>query len=216
MAWKDFRNGRKKPWIVRWGYGGPGESKSFKTEKQADLFIEQNVTSEEELPKGFSVSPDERAAILRLRKIGSVDSVLRFAEDNYKTATSGLTLQEARDRFIAARKERNLRTASIKMYKGVFKQTENVHPKVKVADFSKLHADAVINASYKKDAKGTPVQYSAGTKEKIVLVYRILFNWLMAEGFCSNNPFWRSKKTERLKDKKPISIISVADMKAFI
>lgn len=216
MARKEFRNGKKKPWLVRWGSGNTRHSKAFTTEKQADLYIAREFEKEKkEMPAGFVISPHERALILRMRKNGDMTKQERFLEDNYKAVRSDLTLKEAQRKFIQHRKDKNLRAASIYMYEHAFEQTAGILEKKKVDEFMPNDVAEILAATYQgKDGK--PLKYAHSCLDKILLAYKILFNWLMREGFCSANPFAEYRGLERIVDKKDIRILTAAQTKEFL
>lgn len=215
MAWKEYRKGRAKPWLVRWGDNKKGENASFKTEKQADLYIERQFSSEKEIPRGFIVTPEERSAILRMRKLGSILKLVRFLEDNYKVLRSDISLKEARELFIAQRKKKNLRNASVLMYEKAFKQTEGIIDDKFVGEFMSKDVEAVMSAEF-KNKKDKYVPYSAATNDKILLTYNTLFNWLVREGIAPANPFKNYRGNERIVDKKEIRILTPDQTREFL
>lgn len=175
-------------------FATPDEAQRFANEKQNEML----------LPEFVQVSDEDRIALGRIKRLGKLNDILKFLELNYRRADGNTSFKEAFDAFIEVKEKTNRRPRTIRDYKIFCSKLESYHV-MKIKDFGDSTAAEILRLAN-----------TASRKLKMSACLSSLFNWAIEQKICAYNPFKPHTKTDTIKDKQHIRIVTPKQAEALL
>ena len=197
-------NRKSKPFLVRCrDLDGKYISATFATRSEAELF-EKSQQNEKIMPAELQLTATDRADISRIKNLCKTyhcnlsDVVEILQKALVERCISKLSLSEAKEKFLHYCKTKNVRPSTYIFYEGHlnrFAPWFSANGYDNVYSFTKSAAQAYIDV--------------AKNKSHIKSALRAVWNYLVSSGYAKENVFEDVKIGKTLKNKTPISILSV-------